>query len=373
MPTLVPQVPQPQALDAHLVSAPVSAAAVGQVWAGQLAFLLGRALPSIASLCPHTITGTTTSVAIPVQWWPSPGCRLALLTVDVYGENYVNVAGRVFGVRKRCTLDVTAPAGGARYAGPYLLDGSETLQQRDVTVAGRMSYSTLLGIDTPGDVADTVDDVMVEIQSVGGDNHGGIAGITLVEIPVATLQPEANGEPGLLSPAIDPRNDLHDGDSGIGSGITELVAAEQDARLRQRWHWQIATYEDTTYAWTRSSATIGQIDWVGSVGTSVTPVFRVRIPKTYGTNASARIRVRYRTNGTAGTLRVTRTVVGLGASSTFDLSLPDSGGAWASEYDALTLRTDGTDQELELQFSASTGDGSAIHISSIALIQDEAL
>ena len=37
----------------------------------------------------------------------------------------------------------------------------------------------------------------------------------------------------------------------------------------------------------------------------------------------------------------------------------------------MTLRADGTDQEIDLQFNASTTDASALYISSIAIIQTE--
>ena len=37
----------------------------------------------------------------------------------------------------------------------------------------------------------------------------------------------------------------------------------------------------------------------------------------------------------------------------------------------ITLRTDGTAQDIDLQFHAATDDGSALYVSSIALIQTE--
>jgi hypothetical protein len=81
------------------------------------------------------------------------------------------------------------------------------------------------------------------------------------------------------------------------------------------------------------------------------------------------LRVRY--NSTAlGTFRVVRSVVGAGTSN-FDLALPDSGGSWVEESDAITLRFDGADQQVDLKFHGATDDGSALYVDSIALIQAE--
>jgi len=50
---------------------------------------------------------------------------------------------------------------------------------------------------------------------------------------------------------------------------------------------------------------------------------------------------------------------------------PRTGGAWTTASGTLTLRADGTDQEIDLQFNASTADASTLYISSIAIIQTE--
>lgn len=373
MPTAVPAQPNPQELAAHLVASPVSAASCAQVWAAQAAFLLGRALPSVCSVSPHEVTSTGTALTVPVQWHPSPGCRLALISVDLHGSVYANLIGRVVTVRRRATVTVTPPTGAGIVAAASLLDGSETLYGRDPTYAGRATYYSFIHLGDWGDVGDAIQDVAVTIDDVGGDLHQGLAAVTLTEIPVATLRPES-GEFGLSLPSFDPRNDIHDGDTLIGTGAPEILTAEQRASTRTRWHWQIATYEDTTYAWTRSSSTTGAIDWVGTVGTSVDPKFRLRVPAVYGTSASTpatfTLRVRYRSTKD-GTFRVVRTTVGGGATSNNDLALPGSGGAWTTASGTLTLRADGTDQEIDLQFNASTTDASALYISSIAIIQTE--
>ena len=373
MATAVPSAPQPQELAAHLVASPVSAAACAQVWAAQVAFLTGRAVHSICSVAPHEVTATGTALTVPVQWWPSPGCRLALVTVDLHGSQYANVIGRIVGVRKRATVTVTVPSGAGNVSGSTLFDGSETLAQREPLTAMRTIYTGFVHLGDWGDVKDEINDVAVTIDDVGGDQHQGLAAVTLTEIPVATLRPES-GEHGLALATFDPRNDINDGDSLVGSGATEILTAEQRASTRVRWHWQVATYEDTTYAWTRSSSTTGAIDWVGSVGTAVDPKFRLRVPAVYGTSASTpatfTLRVRYRSTK-GGTFRVVRTTVGGGATSNNDLALPGSGGAWTTASGTLTLRADGTDQEIDLQFNASTVDASTLYISSIAIIQTE--
>lgn len=373
MSTAVPSTPQPQELAAHLVASPVSATSCAQVWAAQSAFLLGRALPSVCSVAPHEVTATGTALTVPVQWHPSPGCRLALVTVDMHGSAYAEVIGRIVAVRRRATVTVTVPTGAGNVVGSTLFDGSETLAQREPLTAQRPIYTGFIHLGDWGDVSDAINDVAVTIDDVGGDLHQGLAAVTLTEIPVATLRPES-GEFGLALPSFDPRNDIHDGDTLIGTGAPEILTAEQRASTRTRWHWQIATYEDTTYAWTRSSSTTGAINWVGTVGTAVDPKFRVRVPAVYGTSASTpatfTLRVRYRSTKN-GTFRVVRTTVGGGATSNSDLAIASTGGAWSTASGTLTLRADGTDQEIDLQFNASTTDASTLYISSIAIIQTE--
>ncbi len=371
MPTPVPATAQPQELDAHLVGNPVSASSVGQVWAAQCAYLLGRVLPTVASIAPHQVTATGSALPITLFWWPSPGCRLASLSVDLHGEWYVNVTGRIVTGRKRATLSATVPSGAGVVASPHLFDGAQTLLQRDPLQAARATYGCAIHLGDWGDVADDVHEIVVTIDDVGGDTHQGIAGLTLSEIPVATLRPES-GELGLLLPTIDARNDLHDGDSGQGTGVAEVVAAEQDAATRSRWHWQIATYESTSHAWTRSSVTVGALDWVGSAGTSVEPKWRLRVPALYGTASAAfKLLVRYYSTDDV-TINVVREVVG-GGTSTFADTIASGGGVWKTHETGITLAATGTGQEIDLSFQFATADGSAVYVCAIALIADEAL
>lgn len=378
MPTLVPSQPTPSELRTHIVAAPVSAAAVGRVWASQLAFLLGRALPHAASLRVHAISPATTStVTIPLQWRPSPGCRLALVVVDLNEAPVVEAVGRSLSGDRYALVSVTAPTGGGVIADPVLgalgpLDGSTALQQQDPFRVARQQYAALIHLGDAGDVADAVHDVPVTISQSGSYSHSGAAQVTLIELPVGTLRPES-GEVGLLLPSIDARNDLHDGDSSVGSGITETLTAEQDAAATVREHFQIATYEDTALCWTRASAAQGAVNFVGSAGTS-DPWFRVRVRAVHGTSASTpasfTLRVRYRSTAD-GSLYLSRRVVGSGATATATLALPSTGGTWGSASGSVTLRADGTDQELDLKFEASTVDASTLYLSAIALIQTE--
>lgn len=379
MPTLVPATPTPSELRTHLVSAPVSAATVGRVWASQLAFLLGRALPHVASMRVHAISpAITSSVDIPLQWRPSPGCRLALVTVELNEAPIVNVVGWSLSGDRYALVSLTVPAGAGVIAVPELgglapLDGSTALLQQDPFRVARQQYSALVHLGDAGDVADQIHDLTVTISQSGSYSHSGAAHVSLIELPVATLRPET-GEVGLLLPSIDARNDLHDGDSSIGSGITETLAAEQDASTTVREHFQIATYEDTAYAWTRASATMGAIDFVGSAGTA-NPWFRIRVRGTYGSSAStpATFVVRVRHNSVDDwDLQITKRVVGSGSTSTFTETVPASAGVWSAYQwtSALTLRADGTDQEIDVKFEASVLSGT-LYLSSIALVQEE--
>ena len=378
MPTLVPATPTPSELRTHLVAAPVSAATVGRVWASQLAFLLGRALPHVASMRVHAISpAITSSVDIPLQWRPSPGCRLALVTVELNEAPIVNVVGRSLSGDRYALVSLTVPAGAGVIAVPELggiapLDGSTALLQQDPFRVARQQYSALVHLGDVGDVADQIHDLTVTISQSGSYSHSGAAHVSLIELPVATLRPET-GEVGLLLPSIDARTDLHDGDSSIGSGITETLAAEQDAATRVREHVQIATYEDTARCWTRASASMGAIDFVGSASTA-NPWFRIRVRGTHGSIASMpatfTIRVRYNSSDDWD-LRITRRVVGSGATSTHTENAVASVG-WAvhESTGALKIRADGTDQEIDLRFEASVLSGT-LYISSIALVQEE--
>lgn len=370
MPGPVPPLPSASRLGAQLVAAPVSAAACGRVWASQLAYLLARALPPIASFRIVAITRATVTSSVPIQWWPSPGCRLALVVIEPGANDVINGDGRPLDDSMYMAISVTPPTGATVVAGSVgsadVLTGREVQQLR--SRASRGLYAALISLGDPGDVTDAPHTMSVDFGPVGSDTNTGLATITLVELPTSTLRPEL-GEVGLLTPTLDPRNDLHDGaTSGIGTGITEAIAAEQDAATRVRVHWQIGTYENTALCWSRSSATVGPLDFV-NVGSN-DPAFRVRVPRIHeGITAKFLLRVRY--NSTAlGTFRVVRSVVGAGTSN-FDLALPDSGGSWVEESDAITLRFDGTDQQIDLKFHAATDDGSALYIDSIALIQAE--
>lgn len=379
MPAPVPAVPTPSELRSQLVAAPVSATACGRVWASQLAFLLGRALPHVASLRLHAISPRTTdTIDVPLQWRPSPGCRLALVVVDLNDSDTINEIGRSIALGRESLVSLTVPTGAgviarALFGAGSTLDGSTALQQQDLWRVARAQYAALVHLGDAGDVADAIHDLTVTIAPSGTHDHSGLANVSLIELPVGTLQPETS-EVGLLTPAIDPRNDLHDGDSSIGTGWPEILTAEQDASTRQREHFQISTYEDTTRCWTRASAVMGAIDFVGSAGTN-NPWFRVRVRATRGTSAgtpaSFILRVRH-SSLDDWDLKITKRVVGSGATSTHTENIASSGGSW-SAYEsagAITLRADGTDQEIDLKFEASILSGT-LYLSAIALIQTE--
>ncbi len=371
MPTLVPLQPVPSQLATQLVAAPVSATAFGRVIASQLAFLLGRALPLVASIRCHSVTRTGGALSVPIQWRPSPGCRLGLLVVDLNLGNIVNVLGRSFDTPSNATVTVTVPSGASVVTDPVgatqSLGGS--LPQQSRYHAARATYSALISLGDAGDVSDTIHDITVTIDDVSAQQHSGFALVELIELPLATLAPET-GEVGVLLPAIDPRNDLHDGDTSIGTGLPEFLAAEQDAAVKVREHFQVATYENTAHAWSRSSATIGALTW-GPLG-SVDPWFRVRVRAVYGTSANATYAVRIRYAATEdGTFRVRAKPVGIGATATTDDTFTATGGSWSTFEMNVGLRADGTDQEIDLQFHAATIDGSPLYFSSIALIQTE--
>lgn len=379
MPAPVPAVPTPSELRSQLVAAPVSATACGRVWASQLAFLLGRALPHVASLRLHAISPRTTdTIDVPLQWRPSPGCRLALVVVDLNESATANIIGRSVAVGRNSLVSLTVPAGAGVIASALLgaggtLDGSTALQQQDPWRVARAQYAALVHLGDAGDVSDVIHNITVTIAPSGTHDHAGLAHVSLIELPAGTLQPET-GEVGLLTPAIDPRNDLHDGDSLIGTGWPEILEAEQDASTRQREHFQIATYEDTSRCWTRASAVMGSIDFAGSAGTS-DPWFRVRVRATHGTAASTPasfiLRVRH-SSLDDWDLKITKRVVGSGATITYTENIASSGGAWAAyeSAGAITLRADGTDQEIDLKFEASILSGT-LYLSAIALIQTE--
>lgn len=371
MPTLVPAQPVPSQLATQLVAAPVSATAFGRVLASQLAFLLGRALPLVASIRCHSVTRTSGALSVPLQWRPSPGCRLGLLVVDLNLGDTQNVLDRSFDAPSNATVTVTVPSGATVIAEPLgaaqRLDGS--LAQQSRYLAARATYSALISLGDAGDVSDTIHDITVTIDDVGTEEHSGFALVELIELPLATLTPET-GEVGVLLPAIDPRNDLHDGNSGIGTGLPEFLTAEQDAATRVREHFQVATYENTAHAWSRSSATVGALTW-GPLG-SVDPWFRVRVRAVYGTSAHATYALRIRYNATEdGTFRVRAKPVGIGATATLDDTFTSTAGTWNTYDMSVSLRADGTDQEIDLQFHCATLDASAVYFSSIALVQTE--
>lgn len=380
MPTVVPRLPLSTELATHAVAEPVSATSVGRVWASQEAFLLGYALPSIAAVrLPGLSAPTTTAYTVPLYWRPSPGCRLAALVVDPNLSTWTEQIGRDVTDADKVTIAVSVPSGAGLVHTGVLgiagsLDGSTALNQQDPFEVSRSTYASFIHLGDAGDVADSIHSIRVTVDDVSAASHSGLATITLVEVPLGTLQPE-NDEVGPLLPYADARNELHDGDSGAGTGVIEYLTGEQDARVKVRQHVQIATYEDTGVAWYRGSLTIGALNWAGGIGTGYSPQFRIRVRAPMGVSAStpATFTVVVRHNSTEDwTLRVVRAVRG-GGTSNHDESIPASGGTW-STYESggsLTLRADGTDQEMDLEFQLSSLDGSNVYVCAIALIQEE--
>lgn len=369
MATSVPTAPVSSELAAHLVRDPVSASNNGAMFSAQLAFLLGRALEQVACVTTSLLSGYTASARIVyLQYRPSPGCRLARLRVDVGPDPATLVTGANYSTDgKLVTLALTLPAGAS--CTDVAFNGTKTLSQRAKNAAARQSYYATIDLGAVGSVGDAIQDIGVTITGVGAHTHIGFDMLSLFEMPLATLRPETS-ESGMAQPWFDPRNDLHDGDGGLGQGFPTIITNEQNAATKVRMHWQVATYEDTGEAWFTASAVHAALNWRGGLTTTYDPVWRLRAKNTYGTSAGCvcTLRVRYRSTD-AGELRIAHTPVG-GALTRTVLTLPTTAGAWSTASVSVTLPATGTLQEVDIAFDAKITSGT-LYLSSIALVGTE--
>lgn len=369
MATIIPSAPVSSELAAHLVRDPVSASNNGAMFSAQLAYLLGRALEHVACFAMAPLSGYTAAARIVyVQYRPSPGCRLVAFRVDVGPDPATLVTGANYSTDgKLVTLALTLPAGATCTTTAF--NGVATLSQRAKNAAARQTYTAMIDLGAAGSVGDAIQDIGVTIAGVGAHTHIGFDMLDMVEIPLATLRPETS-EAGMAQPWFDPRNDLHDGDGGLGQGFPTIITQEQNAATKVRMHWQVGTYELTTEAWFTASAVHAALNWRGGLTTTYDPVWRIRAKNTYGTSAGCIVTLRVRYNSTdAGELRIAHTPVG-GALTRTVLTLPTTAGAWSTASVSVTLPATGTLQELDIAFDAKITSGT-LYISSIALVGTE--
>lgn len=374
MPTLVPEKPQPNEPLVCMVGEPVSASAWGKVTASQIAFLLGRATQFVCANYYGTISLNTSTLTVPVQWRPSPGCRLAALFVEMKSDDIELLGTRFMPAGFVANLQVNVPSGGGLIQTPLLatrgpIDGATEVNLAHPEHANRMTYCVLIHTGNAGDIADNFYDLLVTITPDVGSQTRGIESVCLVELPVSSLRTEEN-EVGALYPVIDPRNDLCDSDGGNGIGVPYFVTGEQACATRVRTHFQVGTYRDTANSWFTASTSYAALNYRHTLGTSYNPTYRLRARRIHGDTMAVTTRIHYAATSSSD-VEITTTPRG-GSASTTTINLPSTGGAFAvASSTALSLSNTGTDQEIDISYRFKTTSGT-LYVASIAHIQTEA-
>ncbi len=363
----VPLIPITSTLDDTLVDRTVSGT-VGARWARQMAFLHCRAVQPVASLALYGLDLGTLEATVNIQYRRSPGCRAVLLSV-LPGFDGID-GGRPKG--HLAILSLTLPTAVTVILADRF-DGTRTVPQQSPFRASRSAVQQFAVLDVSELSTESIVDIRVSIDDAGGANlHGGFAQIHLIEMPLDEVNPGAN-EPGVLVNWPDPRNRLEDGNLTTSTGMRRLLHAELSAAYECRPHWQIATYESSTLSfisWMTLSAAFAPINWSGTLGSSLDPTFVLRAKRLYNVvDGDLRtLRVRY-TGSAGGQLKLKLTAKGK-ATQTTTLTLGAHVGADFVEAKVnVVVPTDGTDQEVAIQFEARTNNADHyLFISSIALI-----
>ena len=385
-----PDLPGPSTLHKYLVGKPAYGSH-GLQWSEDLAFLLGRCAPPIASSsCVPKWTSAGAQV-LRVPYAPSQGAQVLYLEVEPRNLDFSS--GNI-GATLKVTVDLTTGAlNGGSWIGTTQLDGTS---QR--FIAGRVqSQPVLCGwVDLTGVSKGIAASPFIKISiDNDGSDAKGIRRIHIAEIPLASLDPVASvsEEVGIDPGAYGSGTPIVAGDSGSARGFYRVLTQLEAARYKHRRHLSILSAEvaggasTTTNPLYVTSTAYAPISEAGIPGGAVTGEHcdlycRARRLYTTSTANKYKLVVRYHNTapgaGGAPNLRVAVTPSG-GGTTTTTITLPDTSsgsttGVWADYLHStdIDLPTSGTDQICKVRLTGKVHmAGDTLTIASLALIENE--
>lgn len=205
--------------------------------------------------------------------------------------------------------------------------------------------------------------LVVEVKSASGVTNG-MRGLSIAEVPLPALDPVSSPayEPGVDAAWTQGGNLIVDGSAGSPRGVGRIIQQLERGRTHCPLHWQAARHSGLP--WTRTGASFAALGL---------ETVRIR-PRAYeGPSGDCRVRlgVVYRYTDSAGgtpTLRLTATSVTTGTVETTDLPVSDTGGDWYYDEINGVLPCDGSDQRVELAFTAKTNASDTLEVATLALL-----
>lgn len=298
------------------------------------------------------VSPTTPPFSYVVSYVRSRGVFALLIQLALSGDSS----------RSTAKIAITASSGTIAWLDQGKLDGTQTIQARDVVAPSQVDTTTMAVMDVSGLPIGTPVELTFACSSPV--SCYGIDWLRVQEIPRSVLSPELDPatEVGLDGSWPAPWNRLLSGDPATQAfGVRRWVQQLKNARNEYRRHLQLVAPDHNFQPWQIASGTYTNV-WNST--------FRVRakrLGKT-GTFNNWNVRVVYRTsNGTtAGNLRVTQgTNVAVAA-------LPASTALVAAAEPALTIDTGTTDQEVDLTLEIQRTAGSGtVYVPTVLIYENE--
>jgi hypothetical protein len=347
MPARVPSQPQVSLTSHVAVARPVSEA-VMDGWDNDLAYLLCKQVQPIAS---QFITSAPLAAgSMRYVYNRTPGVDVIRIDVQL---------NRGTGIGSSMTLGVAASAGTITIIGDGELNGSRPLDAGAPFIRTPHTFTSFFLVTgiTPGTPVELI------FTWTNISKGQGIAYVNIVEVPLADTNPVLSpgtgptGEMGLDPSWPQPGNPVIDGSATTKSGTRRIVAQLDRARKDVHRHFQVATPEDATTAWTVTSGVSAFVP-LGMHDNDCA----IRIPARLLYVATANVweaHIRYKCTGAnTGHATFVITPVG-GAPASTTINLPNSA-VWATVTGAINFPTTGTDQECDVQFKADTSAASIL-------------
>lgn len=386
----VPDLPGPSTLHKYLVGKPTYGSH-GLQWSEDLAFLLGRCAPPIASSSCVPKWSSGGSQVLRVPYAPSQGAQV--LYIEVEPRNLDFSSGNV-GAKLKVTVDLTVGAlNGGEWIGTTQLDGTS---QR--FIAGRVqSQPVLCGwVDLTAVAKGIAASPFIKI-SIDNDSSDarGIRRVHVAEIPLASLDPVASvsEEVGIDPGSYASGAPIVAGDSGSARGFYRVLTQLEAARYKVRRHLSILSAEVTGGATTTSnplyitSSTLVPITEAGipggaTTGQQVDLYCRARRLYTTSTANKYKLVIRYHNTapGAGGnpSLQIGVTPAG-GSTTNTTVTLPDTSsgstsGVWTDYLHSTNFDfpTSGTDQIVTVRLSGKVHmAGDTLTLASLGFIENE--
>ncbi len=300
---------------------------------------------------------STTSRTIRVSYTRNPGVDVLMIEVEAHKGSAVGANG---------TLTVTPSSGSITWLTtrtPFTGESGAFLGHYQDGLR-RASYRAYLSVAAL--TVGTTYELLFEF--VNGASHKGVAKITVIEVPLATVDPVRHtAEIGIEAASFAAGEAINSNTTTSSRGMARLLAQADRARTENRRHWQLCTSELDADAFNTTS---GSYSSLMAVHSGTNPTWRWRAQRHYTTAEDEVMTLGFRYRVSGGATADLEMVIN-GATATQITGLTSA--TYTEATTAFLIPCSGaTDQEVVMQVKGRiSSGGGTVYVSRVRLLSNQ--